>query len=158
MLSFPLVSFHMLCCDSKSISKMSLIPRFLCTAFSFLYAATLPLLILTLKPPTAVMGCSQFHISTLSSFDVFPLVSPLVMKFVMSKKWNLLFLSEGSAQFTMNDPHKKALFRTLSVCSLFPLQCCKWIDDENISSWTLDLMLPCVVQGSALTSTYRVYP
>lgn len=68
------------------ISEISLIPRFLCIAFLFVFPQTLPALISTLKPTNCkVRGCIQFHISTLSSFDVFLPVSPLVIKLVTSK-------------------------------------------------------------------------
>lgn len=57
-----------------------------------------------------VWGCIRFHVCTLSSFDVFPPVSPLVMKFVTSKKRVPLFFSRGSTQVHIEwPPHKKGV-------------------------------------------------
>ena len=87
---------------------MSLIPRFLCTAFLFVCLHTLLLLILTLKPPTAVTGCIQFHITTLSSFDVLPPVGPLVIKICYVGEVSPPVPRRGPRlKFTENDPRRE---------------------------------------------------
>ncbi len=94
-----------------------------------------------------VRGCIRFHISTLSSFDVFPPVSPLVMEFATSKKWVPLFFRKGTTQVHFEWPSqkggidqgvnlikiiKKKCIKGLSVldCNLFTLHC-KRIDNES---------------------------